>query len=183
MYFNWPTEHAIDHSSIGLNRLTIQLVFNEVSLFTHGFDVTVPKNYLDSSRTSQGFRNERKIRSSNNKFVFWVNKFENVPKWNNFNLEVDKGYQKLRSSDLTLVQYNASMFLLFFTSHQTLSSWYDKLIPWNLFASHSNGCCFLILVDGINLISCNETLRPPEEIIKFCLVSWVVFCTEINIVT
>ena len=53
MYLNWPTDHAIDHSSIGLNRLTIQLVFNEVSLFTfskgtHGFDVTVPKNYLKS---------------------------------------------------------------------------------------------------------------------------------------
>ena len=52
MYCNWPTDHAIDHSSIGLNRLTIQLVFNEVSLFTfsketHGFDVTVPKNYLN----------------------------------------------------------------------------------------------------------------------------------------
>ena len=51
MHCNWPTDHAIDHSSIGLNRLTIQLVFNEVSLFTfskgtHGFDVTVPKNYL-----------------------------------------------------------------------------------------------------------------------------------------
>ena len=29
---NWSTDHAIDHSSIGLNRLTIQLVFNEVSL-------------------------------------------------------------------------------------------------------------------------------------------------------
>ena len=46
MYCNWPTDHAIDHSSVGLNRLTIQLVFNEVSLFTfseetHGFDVTV----------------------------------------------------------------------------------------------------------------------------------------------
>ena len=52
MYCNWPTGHTIDHSSIGLNRLTIQLVFNEVSLFifskgTHGFDVTVPKNYLN----------------------------------------------------------------------------------------------------------------------------------------
>ena len=51
MYCNWSIDHAIDHSSIGLNRLTIQLVFNEVSLFTfseetHGFDVTVPKNYL-----------------------------------------------------------------------------------------------------------------------------------------
>ena len=51
MYCNWPTDHAIDHSSIGLNRLTIHLVFNEVSLFTfskgtHGFYVTVPKNYL-----------------------------------------------------------------------------------------------------------------------------------------
>ena len=51
MHCNWPTDHAIDHSSIGLNRLTIQLVFNEVSLFTfskgtHGFYVTVPKNYL-----------------------------------------------------------------------------------------------------------------------------------------
>ena len=51
MYCNWPTDHAIDHSSIGLNRLTIQLVFNEVSLFifskgTHDFDVMVPKNYL-----------------------------------------------------------------------------------------------------------------------------------------
>ena len=51
MYCNWSIDHAIDHSSIGLNRLTIQLVFNEVSLFTfsketHDFDVTVPKNYL-----------------------------------------------------------------------------------------------------------------------------------------
>ena len=51
MYGNWPTNHAIDHNSIGLNRLTIQLMFNEVSLFTfsqgtHGFDVTVPKNWL-----------------------------------------------------------------------------------------------------------------------------------------
>ena len=51
MHCNWPTDHAIDHSSIGLNRLTIELVFNEVSLFTfsketHGFDVTVLKNYL-----------------------------------------------------------------------------------------------------------------------------------------
>ena len=54
MHCNWPTDHAIDHSSIGLKRLTIQPVFNEVSLFTfsegtHGFDVTVPKNYLNSS--------------------------------------------------------------------------------------------------------------------------------------
>ena len=53
MYCNWPTDHAIiDHSSIGLNRLTIQLVFNEVSLFTfskgtHGFYVMVLKNYLN----------------------------------------------------------------------------------------------------------------------------------------
>ena len=52
MYCNLPTDHAIDHSSIELNRLTIQLAFNEVSLFTfskgtHGFDVTVPKNYLN----------------------------------------------------------------------------------------------------------------------------------------
>ena len=51
MHCNWPTDHAIDHSSIGLKRLTIQPVFNEVSLFafskgTHGFDITVPKNYL-----------------------------------------------------------------------------------------------------------------------------------------
>ena len=51
MYCNWPTDHAIDHSSVGLNRLTIQLVFSEVSLFTffkgrRHFDVTVPKNYL-----------------------------------------------------------------------------------------------------------------------------------------
>ena len=51
MHCNWPTDHAIDHSSIGLKRLTIQSVFNEVSLFTfsegtHGFDVTVPKKYL-----------------------------------------------------------------------------------------------------------------------------------------
>ena len=50
MYCNLPTDHA--HSPIGLNRLTIQLMFNEVSLFTfsqgiHGFDVTVPKNYLN----------------------------------------------------------------------------------------------------------------------------------------
>ena len=55
MYHNWLTDHAIDHSSIGLNRLMIQLVFNEVSLFTfsngtHGFEVTVPKNYLNSPR-------------------------------------------------------------------------------------------------------------------------------------
>ena len=52
MHCNWPTDHAIDHTSIGLKRLTIQPVFNEVSLFTfsegtHGFDVTVPKNYLN----------------------------------------------------------------------------------------------------------------------------------------
>ena len=52
MYCNWPTDHVIDHSSIRLNRLTIQPVFNEVSLFTfskgtHGFDITVPKNYLN----------------------------------------------------------------------------------------------------------------------------------------
>ena len=52
MHCNWPTDHAIDHSSIWLNRLTIQLVFNEVSLFTfskgtHGFDIMVPKNYLN----------------------------------------------------------------------------------------------------------------------------------------
>ena len=51
MLCNWPTDHAIDHSSNGLKRLTIQSVFNEISLFTfskgtHGFDVTVPKNYL-----------------------------------------------------------------------------------------------------------------------------------------
>ena len=42
MYCNWSIDHV---------RLTIQLVFNEVSQFTfsketHGFDVTVPKNYL-----------------------------------------------------------------------------------------------------------------------------------------
>ena len=52
VYCNWPTDNAIDHSSIGLSRLTTQLVFNEVSLFTfskgtHDFDVTVPKNYLE----------------------------------------------------------------------------------------------------------------------------------------
>ena len=51
MYCNWQTDPAIDHSSIWLNRLVIQLVFNEVSLFTfskgtHGFEVMVPKNYL-----------------------------------------------------------------------------------------------------------------------------------------
>ena len=51
MHCNWPTDHATDHSSIGLKRLTIQPVFNEVSLFTssketRGFDVTVPKNYI-----------------------------------------------------------------------------------------------------------------------------------------
>ena len=34
MHCYWPIEHAIDHSSIGLKRLTIQPVFNEVSLFT-----------------------------------------------------------------------------------------------------------------------------------------------------
>ena len=58
MYCNWPTDHAIEHSSIGLNRLTIQPVFNEVSLFTfskgaHSFDVTVPKNYLKSLSKNQ----------------------------------------------------------------------------------------------------------------------------------
>ena len=52
MHCNWPTDHAIDHSSIGLKRLTIQPVFNEVSLFTfsegtHGFDVTVPRTTLN----------------------------------------------------------------------------------------------------------------------------------------
>ena len=49
MHCNWPTDHAIDHSSIGLKRLIIQLVFNEVSLFkgTHGFDIMVPKNFLN----------------------------------------------------------------------------------------------------------------------------------------
>ena len=57
MYCNWPIDHAIDHSSIGLNRLTIQLVFNEVSLFTfskgtYGFYVTVPKNYLKGEITT-----------------------------------------------------------------------------------------------------------------------------------
>ena len=51
IYCNWPTDHSTDHSSIELNGLTIQLVFNEVSLFTfsegtHGFDITVQKNYL-----------------------------------------------------------------------------------------------------------------------------------------
>ena len=54
MHCNWPPDHAFDHSSIGLNRLTIQLVFNEVSLFTfskgtHDFYVTVPKNYLKAN--------------------------------------------------------------------------------------------------------------------------------------
>ena len=49
MHCNWSTDYAIDHSSIGLNKLTTQQVFNEVSLFTfskgtHGFDVTFPKN-------------------------------------------------------------------------------------------------------------------------------------------
>ena len=34
VYCIWPTDHAIDHSSVGLNRLIIHLVFNEVSLFT-----------------------------------------------------------------------------------------------------------------------------------------------------
>ena len=33
MHCNWSTDHAINHSSIGLKRLTIQPVFNEVSLF------------------------------------------------------------------------------------------------------------------------------------------------------
>ena len=52
MHCNWPTDHVIDHSSIGLNRFTIELVFNDVSLFTfsegtHGFDVKVLKNYLN----------------------------------------------------------------------------------------------------------------------------------------
>ena len=52
MHCNWPTDHAIDHSSIGLKRLIIQPVFNELLLFTfsdgtHGFDVMVPKNYLN----------------------------------------------------------------------------------------------------------------------------------------
>ena len=51
MYCNWTTDHVIDHSSIGLNRLAMHPVFNEVSLFTiskgtHGFDVMVSKNYV-----------------------------------------------------------------------------------------------------------------------------------------
>ena len=55
IHCNWPTDHAIDNSWIGLKRLTIHPVFNEVSLFafskgTHGFDVTVPKNYLNTCR-------------------------------------------------------------------------------------------------------------------------------------
>ena len=69
MHCSWPTDHPIDHSSIGLNRLTIQQVFNEVSLFTfsegtHGFDVTVPKSYLKRSseasrwQTSVCYENE-----------------------------------------------------------------------------------------------------------------------------
>ena len=50
MHCNRPAGHPIDHSSIGLNRLTIQLVFNELSLFTfskctHGFDNMVLKNH------------------------------------------------------------------------------------------------------------------------------------------
>ena len=54
MHCNWSSDHTIDHISIELNRLTIQLVFNEVSLFTfsnwtHGFDVRVPENYLKMS--------------------------------------------------------------------------------------------------------------------------------------
>ena len=57
IHCNWSTDHAIDHSSIGLKRLTIQPVFNEVSLFTfskgtHGFDVRIPKNYLKDPRIS-----------------------------------------------------------------------------------------------------------------------------------
>ena len=49
MFCSWLTDHAIDHSSIVLNRLTIQLLFNEIWLFkgTRGFHVTVPKNYLN----------------------------------------------------------------------------------------------------------------------------------------
>ena len=59
MYCNWPTDHANDHSSIGLNRLTIQPVLSEVSLFTfsretNGFDVTVPKNYLKNGIDKHG---------------------------------------------------------------------------------------------------------------------------------
>ena len=51
MHWNWPTENAINHSSIGLSRLIMQLVFKEVWLFifckwTQGFDITVTKNYL-----------------------------------------------------------------------------------------------------------------------------------------
>ena len=60
MHCNWPTDHAIDHSSVGLKGLTIQPVFSEVSLFTfskgtHGFDVTVPKNYLNWTLSSHQF--------------------------------------------------------------------------------------------------------------------------------
>ena len=51
IYCNWPTNHAIDDCLIWLKRLAIQVVFNEVSQVTfskktHGFGVTIPKNYL-----------------------------------------------------------------------------------------------------------------------------------------
>ena len=70
MYCNWPSDHAIDHSSIGLNKLTIQLVFNEVSLFTfskgtHGFDVTVPKNYLNIDTSTNCHEIERNFIRTN----------------------------------------------------------------------------------------------------------------------
>ena len=52
MNYNRPTDHGIDHSSIALKRLTIQLVFNEILLFTFskgtlGFAIIVQKNYLN----------------------------------------------------------------------------------------------------------------------------------------
>ena len=68
MHCNWPTDHAIDHSSIGLKRLTIEPVFNEVSLFTfsegtHDFDVTVPKNYLNCIRQPDPYFTARNLGS------------------------------------------------------------------------------------------------------------------------
>ena len=70
MHCNWPTDHATVHSSIGLKRLTIQPVFNEVSLFTfskgtHGFDITVPKNYLKNYLNGKSGFAIRKVRNTN----------------------------------------------------------------------------------------------------------------------
>ena len=64
MHCNWPTDHALDHSSIGLNRLTIQLVFNEVwkSLFVDHQPIQTFKFFLNEfCRIYRIYRISRKL--------------------------------------------------------------------------------------------------------------------------